>query len=156
MPNLKEIRLRVCILWQFFASVWKEEKEKRILKNEENERLFEGLYFKNGWRNLLQMWCVFSPDMPALSQRIWSCLVKRPRSYERTQNHTLFFVLIYSCCVCGFDMCFLGPHDTLQCVLMTLIDFQSIRNIRGHQYNFKHTSLAVSWVLKKGWMVGKT
>jgi len=42
MPNLKVIRLHACILWQFFASVQKEEKK-------ENEQLFEGSYLRNGW-----------------------------------------------------------------------------------------------------------
>jgi len=58
-----------------------EEKEGRE-KKKENEQLFEGLYFRNGWRNLLQIWYVFSPDMPAPAQQIWSCLVKKTRSYE--------------------------------------------------------------------------
>jgi len=29
------------------------------------KQLFEGLYFRNGWRDLLQIWYMFSPDMPA-------------------------------------------------------------------------------------------
>ena len=53
------------------------------LGNEENERLFKGLYFRNTWRNLLQICYVLSPDMLAPAQRIWSCLVRGPRSYER-------------------------------------------------------------------------
>ena len=58
----------------------KRKKGKEEKKNEKKERFFEGLYFRNGWRNLFQAY------MPAPTQRIWSCLVKRPRSYERRVN----------------------------------------------------------------------
>jgi len=50
-----------------FSGVQKED------KNEENKQLLEGLYFKNGWRDLLQTWYVLSPDMPAPVQQIWFC-----------------------------------------------------------------------------------
>ena len=41
---------------------------KRRTKNKENEQLFKGLYFRNSWRDLLQIWYAFSPDMPAPAQ----------------------------------------------------------------------------------------
>ena len=37
-------------------------------KRKRNECLFEGLYFKNGWRDLLHIWYVYSPDMLAPAQ----------------------------------------------------------------------------------------
>jgi len=67
---------------QFFASVRKEEKEGEKKTTKKMNDFFEGLYFRNGWCDLLQIWYVFSPDMLAPAQRILSCLVKRPRSYE--------------------------------------------------------------------------
>ena len=67
---------------QFFVGVQREREREK--KNKENERLFEGLYFRNGWRNLLQIWYVFSPNKPAPAKRIWFCLIKKPRSYEHT------------------------------------------------------------------------
>ena len=74
MLNLKETWLCVCILWQFFASVRKEEEKEKKMSN------FLKAYISG---DLLQIWYVFSPDMPAPAQQIWSCFVKRPQSYER-------------------------------------------------------------------------
>jgi len=45
----------------FFASVRKEEKERKLAT-------FEGLYFRDGWHDLLQIWYVSSPDMLAPAQ----------------------------------------------------------------------------------------
>ena len=67
-----KFQLCICFSRQFFANVQKkEEKEKE--ENEENEWFFEGSYFSNDWRDLLQIWYVVSPDMPVHVQQIWSC-----------------------------------------------------------------------------------
>ena len=63
----------------FMAVFCKCAKRKKI---KENDQIFEGLYFRIGWHDLLQMWFV-SPNKPVPVQLIWSCLVKRPWSYER-------------------------------------------------------------------------
>jgi len=76
------------------------EKKKKTQKTKENERLFEGLYFRNGWRDLLQIWYVFSPDMPAPAQQIWSCLVKRQmRMQMRIKSYFVLHVNILTLCV---------------------------------------------------------
>ena len=62
----------------------------------------------------------FSPDVSAPALQILSCLDKRSRSYKHVYDHTLFFVLIYSRCACM--PYFLGPHDTLLCILMIKIN----------------------------------
>ena len=45
---------------------------KRAKKEEKKPKkiLFEGLYFKNGWHDLLQIWYVFSPNLSAPAQQI--------------------------------------------------------------------------------------
>jgi len=74
MPNLKEIWLCICVLF-YDSFFYKCAKEK-------NDNLFEDLYFRNGWCDLLQIWYVFFPNTPAPAQWIWSSLVKRSWSYE--------------------------------------------------------------------------
>jgi len=86
--NVPYIPFNACQIWRksdYAIAFWGsflQVCEKKKKKNEENEWLYEGLYFRNGWCDLLQIWYVFSPNMPAPAQLIWSCLVKRPRSYE--------------------------------------------------------------------------
>ena len=43
-------------------------------KNKQSEQLFKGSYFRNAWPDLLLIWYVFSPNMPASAQQIWSYL----------------------------------------------------------------------------------
>jgi len=58
-----------CLLAVFLQVCEKvEEKETEENKNEENEQLFEGLYFRNGKYNLLQICYLFSSNMPAPAQ----------------------------------------------------------------------------------------
>jgi len=48
----------------FVAIFYKYEKGKEKTKKMSN---FLCLYIRNGWRKLLQIWYVLSPDMPALA-----------------------------------------------------------------------------------------
>ena len=64
--------------------VCKKKKNKKEKKN--NKKMtdfFEGLYLRNSWCDLLQIWYEFSPDMPAPVQQIWFCSDERSRSYEQ-------------------------------------------------------------------------
>jgi len=61
--------MRLRFIAVFYKYVKKEAKEGKK-KNEENERLFEGLYFRNGWHDLFQIWYVFSSHMPVSAQQI--------------------------------------------------------------------------------------
>ena len=80
MPNLKAIQLHVCKIQG---------------KNNENWRLFEGSYLGNGWPDLLQIWYIVYPDVPAPAQQIWSCLTGDHRAANKCK---IIFVIINSHC----------------------------------------------------------
>ena len=106
----------------FIAVFCKCMKKRKIRgRKKENEQLFKGSYLRNGWSDVLQIWHAISPDMPALSQQIWSCSDKRSQSYEWAENCTLFFMFIYLCC--EYMPRFLGPHDTLPSVLIHTLNY---------------------------------
>ena len=71
------------------------------------------IYFRSGMCSLPIYWhlhsefgLVWSRDHGAMSAR---------------KIIFFFFVLIYSCCNCARMLHFLGPHDTLPCVLILLV-----------------------------------
>jgi len=53
-----------------FCECAKRRKIRKTKTTEENEQLFEGSYLRNSWHDLLQIWYVFYPNMPALAQQI--------------------------------------------------------------------------------------
>jgi len=87
----------LCFIAVFFKCANGRKKGRKNPK--ENEQLFEGLYLRNSWHDLLQIWYVFSPDMPALAQQLLVLFDK-----ENTELRTRV-KLCYVLCVNILTLC---------------------------------------------------
>jgi len=116
MPNLKAIWLCVCILWQFFASVQKEK-----------EKINKWRKWATFCRLIFQEWLArFTSGLACvLSQYPGTCTVNLVLFRQETtelQMHveSYFFLRVNILTLCTRTPHFLGPHDTLQCILVVI------------------------------------
>jgi len=77
--------------------IWRQkEGKKNKKKNEETKPVFESLYLRNAWRDLVEIWNARYWQWRASAQQRSSGFVKAARSYIYAKITLLFFLLIYS------------------------------------------------------------
>ena len=103
--------MQVKVIFQVCEKTKKKEK-----KTKKKTRKFAHPYLRKTLRDFLQIWCVVSLGRWAPPQQLWFSLDKMSWSYECVKLATLLFLLIYSRSLHAPH--FLGPHDTLLCVLI--------------------------------------
>ena len=91
-----------------FLCLCEKKKKKRRTKTE--------TLVSHSWHDVLQFWNPDSPYRQAVPQQIWCSSDKRSHIYECVKITTLLFLLIYTHSCLRMPR-FLGPHDTLPCVL---------------------------------------
>ena len=94
----------------------------KCAKRRKNKEIFFKSYLRNGWRNFLQIWNMALPWVEGTS--VVNLVLFRSDIMELMKIAALFFLSI--CSLRLGASCFLGPHDTLLCVLMLafLLDFR--------------------------------
>ena len=92
--------------------------EKTKKKEKKKTQKFVHSYLRNALCSFLQIWCVVYLGKGTPPQQHWNQSDKRSRSYECVKIVSLLFPLIYSHSLRTSH--FLGQHDTLPCVLITI------------------------------------